>query len=233
MNEPVIFKAFITNLGKYTEGELEGEWVEFPINEDDFNKVLARIGVSPQYEEWFVTDYNCNLNGFDWQELGEYPSYETLQKFGLMIHDVDDIEAVDNVYEVTGNLEDAIEGLNDGIYIFHKGIKTERDWGKYIASEFYDSMEELNRDTLGKYFDYEALGRKLDLRSWGEDDEQTAGEYWCGDEDASETEIGESYVEEVGFDGVDNVEDYFNFEKYGRDESAYGTFTSGGFVEEL
>lgn len=30
------FKAFITNLGKYNEGELVGKWVSFPIDEDDF-----------------------------------------------------------------------------------------------------------------------------------------------------------------------------------------------------
>ena len=31
--ESYYFKAFITNLGKYNEGELVGEWVEFPIDE--------------------------------------------------------------------------------------------------------------------------------------------------------------------------------------------------------
>ena len=31
--EDVYFKAFVTNLGKYNEGELVGEWVEFPIDE--------------------------------------------------------------------------------------------------------------------------------------------------------------------------------------------------------
>ena len=27
-------KGFITNLGKYNEGELIGEWIDFPIDED-------------------------------------------------------------------------------------------------------------------------------------------------------------------------------------------------------
>ena len=39
------FSAFITNLGKYNEGELVGKWVEFPIDEDDFEEELAEIGI--------------------------------------------------------------------------------------------------------------------------------------------------------------------------------------------
>lgn len=30
------FEAFVTNLGKYNEGELVGEWVQFPTTEDKF-----------------------------------------------------------------------------------------------------------------------------------------------------------------------------------------------------
>ena len=38
-------EAYITNLGKYTEGELIGEWVEFPISSEQFQDVLKRIGI--------------------------------------------------------------------------------------------------------------------------------------------------------------------------------------------
>ena len=113
------FKAFITNLGKYNEGDLVGEWVEFPIDEDDFEEILHKIGCdTPEYEEWFVTDYECNLEGFDWQDFGEYPSYDKLQEFGELVESIDDVEAVDNAYEVTGDLQEAIDGLLQGkLYI--------------------------------------------------------------------------------------------------------------------
>ena len=95
--EEPYFNAFITNLGKYNEGELIGEWVEFPIDEDDFEEVLKKIGIGSTddfgapYEEWFATDYDTNLPGFDWQELGEYPSYETLQEYGELLESIDDL----------------------------------------------------------------------------------------------------------------------------------------------
>jgi antirestriction protein len=229
----VEFKAFITNLGKYNEGELVGEWVRFPIDESNFNKILNRIGIGPMYEEWFVTDYECDLDGFDWQELGEYPSYEDLQEFGMLTLNITDVEAVDNAYEVTGNLKEAIEGLDNGDLIFHKGINTNQDWGYYIVDEIYGGIENLDIDTIERFFDYEALGRELNFDNYGEDDEETAGEYWCGDEDASDTEIGEAYVEDVGIAGVANPENYFDYEEFGRDNAFDGMFTKDGFVEDI
>ena len=34
------FEAFITNLGKYNEGELVGEWVKFPTTSEELQKVF-------------------------------------------------------------------------------------------------------------------------------------------------------------------------------------------------
>ena len=39
------FAAFITNLGKYNEGELVGEWVKFPTTAEELKKVFDRIGI--------------------------------------------------------------------------------------------------------------------------------------------------------------------------------------------
>ena len=53
------FEAFVTNLGKYNEGELVGEWVHFPTTEEEMKKVFERIGIGSKgefgqvYEEWF------------------------------------------------------------------------------------------------------------------------------------------------------------------------------------
>ena len=229
--EKAEFSAYITNLGKYNEGELIGEWVEFPIDEEDFADVLDRIGINEQYEEWFVTDYDCNLEGFDWEELGEYPSYEKLQEFGELVDSIDDFEAVNNAYEVTGDLQQAIDGIQDGRIIYYPGISSLED----MAYQVIDDMggpEELGRDTLETYFDYEMLGRDLSFDDYETDEEDedgntvyvNAGQYWCGDENASDYDIGEEFVSQVGFDGVSNIENYFDYEAYGRD-LGYGGFT--------
>jgi len=53
------FEAFITNLGKYNEGFLVGEWVKFPVTNEEMQAVFRRIGIGRRYEEWFITDYDC------------------------------------------------------------------------------------------------------------------------------------------------------------------------------
>ena len=45
-------KIFLTNLGRYVEGCLVGEWVKLPVAEDKLEEVLARIGINERYEEW-------------------------------------------------------------------------------------------------------------------------------------------------------------------------------------
>ena len=71
------FEAFITNLGKYNEGELVGEWVKFPTTSEELQKVFERIGIGSKddfgnpYEEWFISDYDCYVDG-----LYAFASYE-------------------------------------------------------------------------------------------------------------------------------------------------------------
>ena len=40
-----LFEAYITNLGKYNEGELVGETLKFPTTTEDVQALLKRIGV--------------------------------------------------------------------------------------------------------------------------------------------------------------------------------------------
>ena len=81
------FEVFITNLGKYNEGNLVGEWVKFPTTEEELKKVFERIGIEPgapdgyggHYEEWFITDYDCYVPGLtEAAQLGEYENLDEL-----------------------------------------------------------------------------------------------------------------------------------------------------------
>ena len=37
------FEAFVTNLGKYNEGALVGEWVKFPTTEEEIKVVFTKL----------------------------------------------------------------------------------------------------------------------------------------------------------------------------------------------
>lgn len=56
-----MLKIFLTNLGKYTEGELIGRWIELPYTYEEFEAVKEKIGISDEpdengnyYEEYFI-----------------------------------------------------------------------------------------------------------------------------------------------------------------------------------
>lgn len=55
-------EAYVTNLGKYNEGELIGKWAQFPMDEEEFTEALKSIGVQEgsAYEEYFITDYETS-----------------------------------------------------------------------------------------------------------------------------------------------------------------------------
>ena len=163
------FKAYITNLGKYNEGELVGEWVDFPIDEDDFEDVLKSIDIDGKYyEEWFVTDYDCNLNGFDWEEFGEYPSLDDLNEFGELIDNIDsyNLDVINNAYEIIGDLKETINAVEDGKVYYYPGVYNDVELGYWMIDEIYDGNP--TPDLAIRYFDYERYGRDIRLKGNGD-----------------------------------------------------------------
>ena len=229
------FSAFITNLGKYNEGELVGDWVEFPIDEDEVNEILKSIGIGSTdefgqpYEEWFITDYDTN-SGID---LGEYASYDDLEEVGNVIEEINrngSVTAFRNAMEVCDGSADAIAlAIDNGEIVFYDGVTTDSDLGYALIDEMYgdDIPESIAED----YIDFEALGRDLRLEYYPEEgDPETAGEYFCGDENATDSDIGYAFFDMVGGD-ISNKGAYFDYEAYGRDCRFDGfTFTSDGCI---
>ena len=61
---PSLFEAYITNLGKYNEGELVGETLKFPTSPQEAQALLKHIGVDGiRYEEFFITSFDGDVLG--------------------------------------------------------------------------------------------------------------------------------------------------------------------------
>ena len=227
------FSAYITNLDAYNEGDLVGEWLEFPTSIEEFQEVLDAIGADE--DSWFVSDYDCTLYGFTGDELGEPPSYDELQEFAERLGDIE----FRNVYEYTGDVDEAIHGIDNGDIYFYPRIYTDKELGEYYVEELFGGVDQLGADTIEMYFDYEQLGRELDYDEYETENDEgeyvmvSAGEYFCGDENASHTEIGEAFVSDLGIDSVSNPEYYFDYDAYGRDIrlGGSGMFTTDGYVD--
>ena len=151
-----MIKGFITNLGKYNEGELVGEWVTFPIDEDELEEVYERIGIGDEYEEVFFTDWDCPFE----TGLGEYESIETVNELAEELEQADK-DLVEAIIEATGyELSVALDHVDRAI--FYQG-QTLEDVAYELVNECYDLPEIAQR-----YFNYEAFARDLGFDGYTE-----------------------------------------------------------------
>lgn len=152
-------KGYITNLGKYNEGFLIGEWVTFPIDEEEQKAVFERIGINAEYEEYFFTDYESNIE----LDLHEYTSINKLNQLAEQLSEwnEDVLKAACEVW----SLSEVLNNNPDEYSIFYD-VNNYYDLGYYWIEESgcYDLSSLGN---LSYYFDYEAFGRDVYLESDG------------------------------------------------------------------
>lgn len=111
MTATTLLKVFITNLGKYNEGELIGEWVSLPVDESELEEVLERIGINEEYEEYFITDFETEIDGLN---VDEYSNIEELNELAEQLESLDeyDLEKVGAIAEAYGaELQEAIDDM--------------------------------------------------------------------------------------------------------------------------
>lgn len=152
-----MLKAYITNLGKYNEGELIGKWIEFPISDEELQEVFEEIGINEEYEEFFFTDYENN-----WFNLGEYESIDTLNEIGEMLEEIEDSEEIfQALLEAGYNTQESIEIISNCDYMFYDNCNDMID----VAYEYVNNSGMLDNvpEFAQRYFDYEQFGRDLDL----------------------------------------------------------------------
>ena len=170
------FAAFITNLGKYNEGELVGEWVKFPTTAEELKKVFDRIGIGQKddfgqpYEEWFITDYDCYVGAL-YDKLGEYENLDELNYLASKLGEMGQgeyaqFQAAMEVGDHSGSLQEIIN-LTDNLdcYDLYPSIQDYDDLGRYYIEEL-DAMQV--PEHLRNYIDYEAYGRDVAMDESGD-----------------------------------------------------------------
>ena len=158
-------KIFLTNLGKYNEGCLMGEWVKLPVPEDKLEAVKQRIGINERYEEYFITDYESSFLNL---HISEYASISELNQFAEKVEELSDYdyEKLSAVLEMEGSLSIAeIIALIDELDNFDLLLDVHDDeaLGEYYAD--CGCIFANVHDHIQRYFDYEAYGRDIRLES--------------------------------------------------------------------
>ena len=83
-----LFEAYITNLGKYNEGELVGETLKFPTSPQAVEALLKNIGVDGiRYGEFFITSFDGDVLGL-YDYLGEYENLDELNHLACLLSEL-------------------------------------------------------------------------------------------------------------------------------------------------
>ena len=204
-NKDYPFAAFITNLGKYNEGELVGEWVKFPTTAEEMKEVFKRIGIGQRddfgqpYEEWFITDYDCYVDGL-YDKLGEYESLDELNYLASKLDEMSESEYAQfqagmEMGDHCGSLQEIIN-LTENLdcYEVYPDIEDYDDLGRYYIEEL-EVMQV--PEHLQNYIDYEAYGRDVAMDENGSFTDQgyvrDTGDRFCEYYDGERGSIPDEY----------------------------------------
>ena len=152
-------KIYLTNLGKYNEGDLVGEWLELPATEKEIEESLKRIGIDGvNYEEYFITDYEDSIF-----KIEEYSNLEFLNEIAEKIENLNDDEKI--IFEylkdyLNYDFEKAFEIIENQDYLYYADVKNEEDLGEAISEDWEIPENLIN------YIDYEAIGRDATFENW-------------------------------------------------------------------
>lgn len=153
-----MLKIFLTNLGKYNEGHLIGEWVSLPIDNNKLKEVKKRIEINKYYEEMFVTDYECDIDGV---KVNEFDDIEELNEMTKTLEELDetDKEIIGAIMSRGYSINEAIDKKDD-VMIFYDCNDMEDVAMQYCKEcGILDEMSE----HLQSYFDFAAYGRDLEI----------------------------------------------------------------------
>ena len=159
-------EGFITNLGKYNEGTLMGEWVAFPISEDDLKDVFIKIGIDGvKYEEYFFTGWDFSD---DCPNLG-LGQLSRIDHVNELVEKIDSI-TFDNEKKFLAmveaySLKEALDCDYDTVCLYDN-INDEQELGEYYIHET-DEYDLSAMGTLANYIDYAALGHDRSVESNG------------------------------------------------------------------
>lgn len=165
-----VFEAYITNLGKYAEGQLVGETLKFPATTEEVQSLLKNIGVDGVlYEEFFITAFDGDVMGL-YDYLTEYENLDELNHLAHLISELDSdeietLEAALNKGDHTSSVEDIINLVHNlDCYDLHPGVTDDETLGRI----YVEDMEAIDvPEHLLNYFDYEAYGRDIRLNEDG------------------------------------------------------------------
>lgn len=153
-----MLKIYVTNLSKYNEGVLVGEWVSLPC--EGLEEVLDKISNNGN-GELFISDYETDISNL---KISEYDDSLQLNEIAEEIEEMREDELIAfqaYLEQYANNMEQALEEVRQGNYRIYYNCDNMEDVAYQVVNDcgLLDGVPE----EVKIYFDYEAYGRDLDI----------------------------------------------------------------------
>lgn len=133
-----LFEAYVTNAGKYSEGQLVGETLKFPTTAQNVEALLKRIGVDGvRYQEIFITSFDGDVLGL-YDHLSEYENLDELNHLACLLSELtsselETLEAVLDSGDHCSSVRDIINlTQNLDCYGFTPAYPMRKRWGVFM-----------------------------------------------------------------------------------------------------
>jgi antirestriction protein len=152
-----MLKIYLTNLAKYNAGELVGKWVELPVDAEELQAEIKEVLGND--EEYFITDYETEIDGF---KVHEYSNVFKLNEIAEKLQELDETQR--KVFSVLVNngytYEQALDKIAEGDF-WTLEAENDEQIGYWLADNGFIEIPE----HLTNYVDYEKLGRDFILNT--------------------------------------------------------------------
>lgn len=153
----------VGSLERYNDGELVGQWIKLPIDEDELHGYYNLYTDNGDHD-YFIADYETDLG----IEVGEYDNPFKLNELAgaldnMKVWELDHFRAAYSLREPR-TIEEVIElidNLDD--YILYPDVKDDDDLGANYMDELVTDKD----NWLMRYIDTESLGRDIRLEANG------------------------------------------------------------------
>lgn len=157
-------RIYLTNLAKYNERRLVGQWVDLPQPEEDLETIVKDVLGTD--EEYFCSDYEADF------KIEEYENVYELNNFVERLDELDEYDRDRTFYlmDIIGyDRDEALEHYEEVVY--YKGMTLEDVAYELVEEGIFGDLA----DTIKGYIDYQKLARDLSIDGYCETDK---GTFW-------------------------------------------------------
>lgn len=164
-NKPIL-KIYVGTYHKYNNGDVSGKWISLPTDEETLRNELRAVAGNEKDPEFMIQDFETAIDGMEPAESENIIELNNvmaqLKDLGITDDNSDSAKALSVMLKRGASFEEALNKVMDGEYTFYAIDESKFNQEEALGLELVElagGEENLDRNTLEMYFDYEGYGR--------------------------------------------------------------------------